>query len=106
MGNWTIVIKGVGCHHNMDYLGDADRMAAEFVKALRNAGHSVSHAAITHGGETDLSQPTVYIDNQSTNKGPRCDKELHHTDGTKPEHCRLVVAHEGVCLPPVKWETL
>jgi hypothetical protein len=102
MGNWTIVIKGVGCHHNMDYKADADRMAAEFVKQLRVAGHNVTHAAITYGGETDLSQPAVYLDGRTTVKGPRCDKEIIH--GGNEHRCGLVEAHEGVCLPVVKWE--
>ena len=99
MGPWTISIHGVGCHHNPDLPSDANRMAAEFVKALRAAGHSVTAATITFGGEDNLSQPTVYLDDRSATKGPRCGKT---PDGLS---CRLVVDHEGPCLPPV-WRTV
>ena len=54
MGNWAIVINGVGCHHNTDYPQDANRMAKEFVEKLEEAGHSISHASFTHGGEEPL----------------------------------------------------
>ena len=54
MGNWNINIQGVGCHHNTDYPQDANKMAAEFVKQLKNAGHTVESATFTHGGKEDL----------------------------------------------------
>jgi hypothetical protein len=54
MGNWNINIQGVGCHHNKDYPKDADRMAAEFAVALRDAGHTVEHATFTSGSKTDV----------------------------------------------------
>lgn len=49
MGNWAIHIEGVGAHHNdKDY--DADAIFRKFVKELGEAGQSVIHASITHGG--------------------------------------------------------
>lgn len=60
MGNWNISIRGVGAHHNwQDAEGnpggnpkDADRMARRFVRELKEAGHSITGAEITHGGVT------------------------------------------------------
>lgn len=58
MGNWAIVIRGVGVHHNGDRLPeDANRMAAGFVETLKAAGHSVTEASFTHGGCDYLLQP-------------------------------------------------
>lgn len=54
MGNWNITIEGVGAHHNKDYPKDANLMAAEFAKALRDAGHTVYHASFTHGGAENI----------------------------------------------------
>lgn len=56
MGDWHIAIEGNGPHHNKEYDKDANKMAAEFVKALRAAGHSVESATFTHGGRDDLLQ--------------------------------------------------
>ena len=55
MGNWNINIQGVGCHHNKDNPTDADRMAAEFVERLRQAGHTVEHASFTSGSKVDIA---------------------------------------------------
>jgi hypothetical protein len=54
MGNWHISIKGVGIHHN-GRKDDAEQMAADFVDELKKAGHSVTHAEMTHGGSLDLA---------------------------------------------------
>lgn len=64
MGNWNITIRGVGAHHNTGYPVDANRMAAEFVQKLRDAGHTVASATITYGGEDDLSAPKRYLDDR------------------------------------------
>lgn len=68
MGQFTIVIHGVGAHHNWatekrdgdmgsgeyivgrknDY--DADLMFAEFVDALKAKGHTITGATLTVGG--------------------------------------------------------
>lgn len=67
MGNWNINIRGVGCHHNKNLPTDADRMAARFVKELRDAGHQVHSAAITHGGENSLENPEAYLAEREAN---------------------------------------
>lgn len=56
MGTWTIIIKGTGPHHNhrLDYLTDADRMAAKFVADLAAVGHDIHQASIAHGASTDF----------------------------------------------------
>lgn len=61
MGNWNISIRGVGVHHNGKKTDgtpslpeDADVMAHDFVKKLRDAGHSIASAEITYGGAEDL----------------------------------------------------
>ena len=61
MSNWNITVRGVGIHHNKDAPNDADRMAADFVKRLKAAGHTVVAASITHGGENDISDPDAYM---------------------------------------------
>lgn len=65
MGNWNISIHGVGCHHNKKLKTDADRMAADFVKQLRDAGHAVGKATITYGGEEDITDCDTYIANKA-----------------------------------------
>ena len=55
MGQWNITIRGTGCHHNKDLPTDANRMAAEFVEQLKDAGHTVASATITFGAEDDLT---------------------------------------------------
>jgi len=54
MGDWNITIRGTGAHHNQNYPKDADKMAAQFVKDLKGAGHIVKDATITAGSETSL----------------------------------------------------
>lgn len=54
MGNWNINIQGVGAHHNPDYPKDANRMAKDFVKQLKDAGHAIEHAEFTSGSKMDL----------------------------------------------------
>lgn len=63
MGNWNITIRGVGVHHNLDKKleADANRMAAEFVEKLKEAGHSIVAASITHGGEEDITDAGEYL---------------------------------------------
>lgn len=55
MGNWHISIEGVGSHHNKDNPPDADRMAAEFVEALKSKGHQISRASFTFGSSQRLA---------------------------------------------------
>lgn len=56
MGNWNINIQGVGPHHNdaTDTPRDAEKLAAEFVQCLRDAGQTVQIATITYGSMDDL----------------------------------------------------
>jgi hypothetical protein len=69
MGNWNITIRGVGAHHNKKYPKDANRMAADFVKKLKEAGHIVSHASITHGGEDDITDGEKYTKDRDDIEG-------------------------------------
>lgn len=61
MGQWNITIRGTGSHHNAANPHDANRMAAEFVQALKNAGHSVLGATFTFGAEDDVANATQYL---------------------------------------------
>lgn len=58
MGDWAIVIRGLGIHHNKNRPDDANRMAAAFVEDLKEAGHTVKSATFTSGAETDLVDQT------------------------------------------------
>jgi hypothetical protein len=55
MGQWNITIRGTGIHHNKKQPKDANRMAARFVRELKAAGHTITVASITHGGDQDLT---------------------------------------------------
>lgn len=65
MGNYNITIRGVGQHHNVSAppatrARDAEVMAAKFVAELQAAGHSITLAYVTTGGEADvLSSPDL-----------------------------------------------
>lgn len=69
MGQWNITIRGTGCHHNKGgafssktgSATDANRMAAEFVKELKEAGHAVVSASITYGGDEDITDADKYL---------------------------------------------
>lgn len=61
MGNWNITIRGVGNHHNESLPSDANRMAAEFVQKLKDVGHTIVAASITHGGEDDIVGGAEYL---------------------------------------------
>lgn len=104
MGNWCITVHGVGSHHNTGNPHDANRMAAHFVRALRDAGHNVTHASFTFGGEEQIVQPERYIDDRNAieclDRRPRCPEKL----GGAP--CRLVVDHEGGHEVEVRWVSL
>jgi hypothetical protein len=49
MGNWCMVIQGVGVHHNGLAL-DADALLRDFVAELKACGHTIRDASLTHGG--------------------------------------------------------
>jgi hypothetical protein len=61
MGNWNISINGVGAHHNKRFKKDVNRMTAQFVQALKDAGHSVTSATFTHGGADDVTDADQYL---------------------------------------------
>lgn len=62
MGNWAIVIHGVGCHHNNGMEQDANRMSARFVQQLRDAGHTVQDARFTSGCEDAIVAGKAYLE--------------------------------------------
>ena len=62
MGNWAITIRGVGQHHNRLDPKDANRMTADFVQRLKDAGHTVTQATFTHGGEDACEAGQGYLD--------------------------------------------
>lgn len=74
MGNWNINIQGIGCHHNApDYEGDAEKMAAAFVRALKNAGHQIESAAFTFGAKNDLAGDVILGPERTNSLScPRC----------------------------------
>lgn len=53
MGNYAIIIEGVGAHHNSDP-HDADQLAAEIADRLRAYGHNVTAASFVYGGKQDM----------------------------------------------------
>ncbi len=56
MGNYHISIEGQGAHHNgKEY--DADEMARDLVKRLKEKGHSIFKASFTHGACDSLEAP-------------------------------------------------
>lgn len=61
MGQWNISIHGTGAHHNARNPTDANRMAAAFVAQLKEAGHVITRATITYGGEEEFTDPGPYI---------------------------------------------
>jgi len=62
MGNYTLVIHGTGQHHNKKQVGDvmvghpadADTLLEKFVGELKENGHVVELATITHGGRESV----------------------------------------------------
>lgn len=65
MGQWNISIHGTGAHHNKGHEDDANKMAAKFVQQLRAAGHTVTHATITYGGEEVVTDPETYLNDKA-----------------------------------------
>lgn len=54
MGNWTIVIEGVGAHHNTNNPDDANLQGVEFVDKLMRSGQRIRHASFTFGSVQSL----------------------------------------------------
>lgn len=49
MGNWKIVIEGIGQHHNGDEKHDAEAIARDLVGCLKQEGRTVTAARIEYG---------------------------------------------------------
>ena len=60
MGNWTIVIEGVGAHHNTNNPGDANVQAVDFVKSLEASGQRIRHASFTFGSVQSVESEKEY----------------------------------------------
>lgn len=56
MGNWTIHIEGIGCHHNSNPDIGANLLAPKLVDQLRKQGHTIEHATFTSGGRSSIMQ--------------------------------------------------
>jgi len=54
MGNWTILIQGIGQHHNGN-IKDADRIAQETVAKLAEAGQGIHIAQFIGSMPVDIS---------------------------------------------------
>lgn len=55
MGNWAIIIEGVGWHHNNGRPDDADQLARQVVQTLVEAGQTVTHAAFVSGSAENFT---------------------------------------------------
>lgn len=49
MGQWVIVIHGIGAHHNKKADIDADIMASDLVRQLTEAGQRITSADFVSG---------------------------------------------------------
>lgn len=65
MGNYRIVIEGVGPHHNPEGRreGDADQAARAFVEGLRAKGHTVERASMVVAGPVVDGKPSSKKEN-------------------------------------------
>lgn len=53
MGNWTIIIQGMGCHHNNDAKIDANIVARGLAQELEAIGQKINRAEFYCGATTD-----------------------------------------------------
>ena len=58
MGNWSVYIEGVGCHHNGKPY-DVEAAVGRCVDDLKKCGHSVTLASVTTGGKAEVVDPSV-----------------------------------------------
>jgi hypothetical protein len=61
MGNWSINVQGVGCHHNNNPEIDANEAAKEFVRKLIGQGQTIHVATFTYGASDGLFPPKVVV---------------------------------------------
>jgi hypothetical protein len=59
MGYWSIVIEGIGAHHNPDFAGDANRLADDLVLRLKAAGADIKRAAFLFDYKGDDAGDTL-----------------------------------------------
>lgn len=56
MGNYSILIEGIGSHQNGAATTDADLLVNQFIETLRGAGHTIEHASFrSHGRRETLT---------------------------------------------------
>jgi len=56
VGNWAVIVRGIGPHNNAtnNSEGDANRLAAKFVQALYDAGQQVVSEVFVSGNEESI----------------------------------------------------
>lgn len=79
MGNWALYVQGVGAHHNKAFEDDANRMFARFVKDLRDAGHQIQVAVMTHGAAESVVPNGVMVEMDTLKAGLIADAWLPGT---------------------------
>lgn len=67
MGNWTMVVEGIGPHDNQDYADDANKLLLNFVKELQSKSHLVYHVSFTAGSRQTANNEPHY-DNRTSLK--------------------------------------
>lgn len=68
-GDWVIVIRGHGAHHNVRET-DANRMLSGFVRDLRRAGQKVTHASFQNGSEEHVHDSPEALASTETTGAP------------------------------------
>jgi hypothetical protein len=81
MGNYAIIIEGVGVHHNDGSDNDADALAGEFVDILKSAGHQIRNASFTYGG-AQYSLPIATAEIPFTRSSAGAPSIIHRMDAS------------------------
>lgn len=72
MGDWRLIIHGVGAHHNQQNPTDADLLARAYVDTLQQAGHMIRAARFEYsGGYEDLVSGDLAMPNPSATEPER-----------------------------------
>lgn len=56
MGNWSVVITGVGPHHNNKPI-DVEKIVEKAVQELKDNGHYLEYVSVVAGGKADVKLP-------------------------------------------------
>lgn len=80
MGNWTLVIHGVGIHHN-NKPDDIDKIAPGLVNDLRLCGQYITGATLTYGGAMDVSSYELPVTHDLRSLTPIVDPPSGPTTG-------------------------